>query len=170
MTPRRRFIAAGIGALAGAAGIAAALRQSRTSAPSEALWKWRPQRIDGSEFEFAGLRGKPLLLNFWATWCAPCVVEMPLLARFDRQYRAAGWQVVGVAVDQPEPVRAFITERGIGFPIVLAGGAGLELSRALGNRTGGLPFSVAFGADGAIKARKLGVLDERILSEWAAAP
>ena len=66
-------------------------------------------------------------------------------------------------------MRAFIAERGIDFAVVLAGSTGLELARALGNSAGGLPFSVAFGADGSIRARKLGVLDERILSEWSAA-
>ncbi|MBC7717365.1 MAG: TlpA family protein disulfide reductase, partial [Pseudorhodobacter sp.] len=80
----------------------------------------------------ADLRGKPLLLNFWATWCPPCVKEMPLLDAFYQTHRARGWQVVGLAVDSPTPVRAFLERVPVSFPIGLAGMEGSELSRALG--------------------------------------
>lgn len=168
MRRRGLFIAAGVGVAAAAAGIGSALWRDRSSAAVPDLWTLRFQRPGGGELAFAELRGKPLLLNFWATWCPPCVIEMPLLDRFDRRHRKSGWQVVGIAVDQENPVRQFIAQRGIGFPIVLAGVTGLELSRALGNDAGGLPFSIAFGADGQTRAHKLGVLDEQTLTRWAA--
>ena len=174
---RRRVIAAGgVGALAAAAGIGAALwrdpdaRLEPAAASSAArIWSLRFPRPGGGELAFAALRGKPLLLNFWATWCPPCVIEMPLLARFHVQHQAAGWQVVGLAVDQDGPVQAFIRQRGIDFPVALAGAEGLELSRALGNSVGGLPFSVCFASDGTARNRKLGALDEPTLAAWAAA-
>jgi hypothetical protein len=93
---------------------------------------------------------------------------MPLLARFYRERRAAGWQVVGIAIDQEEPVRAFVEARGIDFPVALGAGRGLALSQALGNTAGGLPLSVVLGVDCRPRARKLGALDEALLEKWSA--
>jgi thiol-disulfide isomerase/thioredoxin len=109
------------------------------------------------------------VLNFWATWCAPCIKEMPELDRFHREHAAQGWQVVGVAIDQPEPVREFLQRVPVGFPIAVAGLAGMELLRALGNPSGALPFTVVFAADGRVVRRKLGETTARELAGWARA-
>lgn len=112
-------------------------------------------------------RGQPLLVNFWATWCVPCVTEMPLLDRFAARQSPTGWRVLALAVDQREPVRRFIAERSLQLPVALAGAAGLDLSRSLGNRHGGLPFTCAFDSTGRIVRRHTGELDQRILAEWS---
>ncbi len=112
------------------------------------------------------LRGKALLLNFWATWCAPCATEMPLLDAFARTAPARGWNVLALAVDSADPVRHFLVERSLSLPVALAGADGLDLSRSLGNSVGALPFTVAFGADGQPRARKLGTLDAALLESW----
>ena len=132
----------------------------------EALWQLRFDRPEGGELVFAELRGKPLLINFWATWCAPCVREMPEIDRFHRAFGPQGWQVVGLAIDGPTPVREFLQRVPVGFAIGLAGLAGTEWARVLGNAQGGLPFTVLIGADGGTVRRKLGETHFDELAAW----
>jgi thiol-disulfide isomerase/thioredoxin len=111
-------------------------------------------------------RGRPLLLNFWATWCTPCVEELPLINDFYRQNKANGWQVLGLAVDKLAPVQAFLQKMPLDFAIGMAGLTGAELGRGLGNLAGGLPFSVVLGSDGMGAQRKLGRLTAADLASW----
>ncbi len=129
-------------------------------------WAQRFERPEGGELALAALRGQPLLVNFWATWCPPCVKEMPQLDRFSRENKQ-GVQVIGLAVDGPTPVREFLKKTPVGFGIGLAGFAGTELARALGNPSGGLPFSVLFDARGEVVQRKLGETNHAELMQWA---
>jgi len=112
------------------------------------------------------LLGRPLLLNFWATWCPPCVQELPMLDAFYQQQREHGWQVLGLAVDQPAAVRKFLGQHPLAFPVAIAGLDGTELSQRLGNDAGGLPFSVLFGKDGTVLDRHLGQLKPEDLERW----
>ena len=161
----RRSVLAGVGLSAAGAGLAwqwwrAAPAARPAADPAAAappdLWQMRFERPGGGEIGMADLRGKPMVLNFWATWCPPCVEEMPLLDRFAREHAAAGWQVMGVAVDNAAPVTKFLAAHPVGFAIGLAGMQGVELSRQLGNPRGGLPFSVVFDRRGEVVERKVG--------------
>ena len=114
----------------------------------------------------ASFRGRPLLLNFWATWCPPCVEELPLLSRFYTENASKGWQVLGLAVDQRDPVNRFLARDPVTFPVALAGLAGVDLGKALGNLTGGLPFTVVLGSDGSVAQRKIGQVLPGDLQAW----
>ena len=116
----------------------------------------------------ADWRGRPLLLNFWATWCAPCVTEMPLLDRFASERAASGWRVLALALDQADPVRRFVAERKLGLPVALAGSDGFALSRALGNVHGALPFTAVFDSSGARTDHTLGTVSADLLDRWVA--
>ena len=167
---RRSLLFAATAVSAAAAGVGGALwhrrRQEQTELHAQ-LWGKTFARPGGGQLQLASFLGKPVLLNFWATWCAPCVTELPLLDRFHRDQQARGWQVIGLAVDNDAPVLAFLAQRPVSFPVGLAGFEGLSLSRALGNTGGGLPFSVVFDATGAARHQKLGAIEPEELARWA---
>jgi hypothetical protein len=93
---------------------------------------------------------------------------LPLLDRFYRENSPNGWQVVGLAVDQPSAVRGFLQKMPLSFPVGLAGLGGTELGKSLGNLVGGLPFSVVVGSRGSVLHRKMGRLATADLALWAA--
>jgi thiol-disulfide isomerase/thioredoxin len=164
---RRLWIYGAVGAAAAAGGVMWSLRKTGSSGLGDLVWQQSLTQPAGGELKMATLRGKPLLLNFWATWCPPCVKEMPMLDVFYQAQRAKGWQVVGLAVDSPTPVREFLKRVPVSFPIGLAGMEGSELSRALGNPNGSLPFTVVLNAKGDVVVQKLGSIEPADLENWA---
>lgn len=169
---RRRALYALVAAAAGASGAGWAWWKFRphtvAQGAEQALWAEVFETPDGAPLPMQAFQGKPLLLNFWATWCPPCVAELPLLNAFYRAQTAKGWQVVGLAVDQPSAVRSFLGRAPVDFPVGMAGLGGTDLARSLGNLTGGLPFTALFGADGQVLHRKMGQISTQDLEKWAA--
>lgn len=176
---RRRLIGAAAASVAATAGALVWLNRPRPItpiAPSKPAGKPAPadlwsQQFDtptGGTLKLADYRGHPLVLNFWATWCPPCVKELPELNHFHEAFHAKGWRVVGLAIDGPTPVREFLAKVGVGFDIGLAGFGGTELSQKLGNAAGGLPFSVILDAQGQIRHRITGATSYDALSAQAA--
>ena len=169
---RRNWLVAGVAGAAAATGAGFAwwrLQPNAVQTGAEATF-WASQ-FEGPNAEVIDLqawRGSPLLINFWATWCPPCVEELPLLNAFHQQHAVHGWQVLGLAVDQPSAVRRFMEKLPLSFPVGMAGLAGTELSRTLGNATGALPFTVVMGKNGLVRDRKLGKVDATDLDRWAA--
>ncbi len=174
-SPTRRrwlFSGAAVAAAAAGAGLAWWRLQPHAVAPGALdgpgdLWSRVFEQPDGGMLAMQSFRGKPLLVNFWATWCPPCVEELPLLDRFFRVNAPKGFQVAGIAIDQASAVRSFLARMPLGFPVALAGAEGLGLVKSLGNLAGGLPFSVVLGADGQLLHRKMGKVTEAELTQWA---
>jgi thiol-disulfide isomerase/thioredoxin len=167
---RRALIAAaGLAALGGAG--FAWWRSNRTesnppSEPMEGFWSMHWLSPQGSPIKMDAFKGRPILVNFWATWCPPCVDELPLINAFYRQNVANGWQVLGLAVDKASAVQTFLKTTPLDFPVAMAGLPGTELSRSLGNLSGALPFSVAIGSEGLVRQRKMGRLTPEDLALW----
>jgi thiol-disulfide isomerase/thioredoxin len=142
--------------------------QSKDGLPP-GFWAQQFDTLAGPPLALANLQGRALLLNFWATWCPPCVKEMPELDAFHTRFAKQGGQVLGLAIDGPTPVREFLQRTPVRFQIALAGFGGTELGQALGNTTGGLPFTVLIDAQGRVRQRKMGATHLPQLLRWAQA-
>jgi peroxiredoxin len=111
---------------------------------------------DGRPYALATTANKTVVLNFWATWCPPCVEEMPELAELHREIAASNGLVIGIGIDSPSNVREFASKNQFPYPLLVGGMGGTELSRRFGNTSGALPFTVVIGPDARIVKRILG--------------
>jgi len=160
---RRRLlgIAVGIGATALGAGVAWwRLRPTEPSDQAVALlFTQSLPDAQGRPLALSGFAGKPLILNFWATWCPPCIEEMPELSELHHDLSKRGLQTLGIAIDNAAKVAEFAAKRPVSYPLAVAGMGGTELVRQFGNATGALPFTVLVDRDGRIVHRILGRFD-----------
>ncbi len=168
---RRKVIwAAGVGAAVAGMGLALWRFQPKAvvQARRHPVWSEQFETPSGQKLSMSAFQGKPLLLNFWATWCPPCVDELPMMDVFWRENRANGHQVLALAIDQPSAVRRFLERHPLGFPVGMAGLTGTTLAKSLGNAAGAVPFTVFFKADGSIWREKMGQLTQADLMAWRA--
>jgi len=134
---------------------------SRKATPEavRVLMEQQFQTARGESFDMATLRGKILLVNFWATWCPPCVEEMPELEALQQELQAKSGsrvQTIGIGIDSPSNIRQFASKSQISYPLMLAGSQGSELARLFGNDKGLLPYTVVIGQDGSMLKTVLG--------------
>lgn len=116
--------------------------------------------LEGKTRRLRDWQGTALLCNFWATWCAPCREEVPLLVAARQRRLPPRSEIVGIAVDQVANVREFALTYGISYPLLLGGAGTIDLLRELGNRTGALPYTVAMDRTGAVVWTHLGAVKE----------
>ena len=115
---------------------------------TRALYEATLPDLTGSPIALKQLLGRPVVANFWATWCAPCVEEMPHLDALSKSLPDI--QFVGIGIDTASNISQFITKIPVSYPLYVAGHAGIALVRELGNAAGGLPFTVLLDAEGRI--------------------
>ena len=158
--------------LAGAAGYFAAMQFAPRSAPlepgggpvGEPRPDFRHADLDGNPVDASEFDGKVLLVNFWASWCVPCVEEMPMLSEMQQRYAADGFRVVGIALDEPARARAFAEKMDLDYTVLVGGTDVVVTGRRYGNDSGMLPYSVLVDRDRIIRWTHLGALEEAQLS------
>lgn len=132
------------------------------------VWDREWKTPAGGTLSMKSLLGKPVVLNFWASWCVPCIEEIPLLDRFYGEQRAKGLQVLGIAVDKLDSVVRFQRAHPMTYPVVVAEMDGLSFAHELGNLASALPFTVVLDAQGHVVQRKLGRISTQDLEGWLA--
>ncbi|MEP7328541.1 MAG: TlpA disulfide reductase family protein [Betaproteobacteria bacterium] len=151
-----------IGAAVAALGAGVYFGLNRTEAPTRVaatgLMGLALPDAAGKEQRVDQWRGKVLVVNFWATWCAPCREEMPEFIKAQTQYGDKGLQFVGIAVDQADKIAQFEKEIGLNYPSLVGGFGAMELSKGLGNKLMALPFTVVIDRKGDIAHTQLGLL------------
>ncbi|MCC7080538.1 MAG: TlpA family protein disulfide reductase [Burkholderiales bacterium] len=163
----RLFLFAVVALLALAGGYFARLWLGADTPPQDAgavLLATRLNDPAGVPQPMAQWQGKVLVVNFWATWCPPCLKEIPEFIRLQQRYGPKGVQFVGIAIDDSAQVVAFMAEHAMNYPVLMAKREGLDLARAAGNRVGALPFTVVIDRQGKAAHVELGVLDEHRLA------
>jgi len=166
---KRRLLLIGtaLAALSAGAGFAwRALRVSESSGEVAALFQQTFEDANGVAQPMAQWRGRWLVLNFWATWCAPCVDEMPGLQRIARDFANRNVAVVGLGIDRAEAIRRFQSELKLEIPLLVAGARGTDIARALGNTIGALPYTVLISPDGRVVNSRLGLIRPETLRDW----
>jgi thiol-disulfide isomerase/thioredoxin len=164
---------AGVGLLAALAGASLWLAGSAVSpappkadaveATSAAIMASKFIDLDGNSRVLGQLTGKVIVVNFWATWCTPCVEEMPGFARLQSKWESQGVRFVGLANDDQGKVRAFGERLAISYPLWTGDAAVMDLSRRLGNRIGVLPHTVLLDGDGRVIESRIGIYAEEKL-------
>ena len=134
--------------------------QTLRPASAKPLFESSFKDLDGKAQAMAQWRGKVMVVNFWATWCPPCRAEMPEFVKLQGKYREKGLIFIGIALDEKDKVQAFADEVGVNYPVLLGELEAVELSRKLGNRLGGLPFTVVIDRSGRIVTTEMGELGQ----------
>jgi thiol-disulfide isomerase/thioredoxin len=126
------------------------------AAPSDALWQLSFPDGRGQPQALSQWRGRVVVLNFWASWCAPCREEMPDFVTLRTQHHPKGVEFVGIAIDNSARVTQFLQHQPVNYPILIGEGAAHNLARQLGNPSGALPYTIVLDQDGNIVLAHLG--------------
>ncbi len=142
-------------------------RDPLTPMSQELVGSQRPEfsltDLEGQALSITKWDGLVVLVNFWATWCPPCRKEIPAFMEILNRYRDRGFQIVGIAIDEPEAVTDFINDLGVNYPQLIGEQDAIEVSQIYGNHFGALPYSVLFDRQGIIRFIKPGELKQDML-------
>ncbi|HCE08769.1 MAG TPA: alkyl hydroperoxide reductase [Oxalobacteraceae bacterium] len=162
MSRQRFFVYAASALLFGSIGIYFGSRKLPAESPMAAaasqLFALSLPDATGKPHALSQWKGKSLVVNFWATWCGPCVQEMPELSALQTESKFKNMQIIGIGIDSERNIAEFSSKYSITYPLYVSGMAGAELARRFGNLSGGLPFTVLIGPEGQVKKTYLGRL------------
>lgn len=135
---------------------------------TDPAWQQMIATPDQKTLQLKNFAGQKLVINFWATWCPPCVEELPLLEKFYQEQKQNNWMVVGLAIDKLASVQQFLKQNALSFPIGVGNIELMTLSQNWGNLSGSLPFSIVIDSNGVVVQRRIGKVKESDLEAWKA--
>ena len=163
---RRKALAlAGVAATAAAGGALVGALVVQSGSGAARLLSASFVDLEGRTRRLLDWRGQVVVCNFWATWCAPCREEVPLLVAAKQQYAPNGLEVVGIGIDHVDKIRDFAANYRVNYPMLVAGSEAIEMMRGLGNRAGALPYTVLLDRSGGIAGQRLGPFRHEELRE-----
>lgn len=161
MKPRLRVaVFCAIGFFAAALGFWLHSEQLNPRSPQlDALWSTPFKDLGGATVTLSALKGRPMVVNFWATWCPPCLEEMPDFQRASQTESGKKVQIVGIGIDYADKMRSFAVKNGITYLLLEAGAGGVDIVKSAGNTSGALPYTLLIDRNGAVVKSKLGKMD-----------
>src|SRR5258706_7480212 len=166
---REALILGAAGVAAGVAGALVGVFALQSGSGAASLLAQDFHDLSGSARRLTDWRGRVLVCNFWATWCAPCREEIPILIAAQHKYSGKGAQLVGIGIDQVAKILQFSKDLKIEYPLLVADSEVVDTMKKLGNRQGGLPFTVVLDRQGAVAHTRLGAFKagelDRILDQ-----
>ena len=163
---RRKALAlAGVAAAAAAGGALVGALVVQSGSGAARLLSAGFVDLEGRTRRLLEWHGQVIVCNFWATWCAPCREEVPLLVAAKQQYAAKGLEVVGIGIDQAAKIRDFAANYQVNYPMLVAGSEAIDMMRNLGNKAGALPYTVLLDRSGGVAGQRLGAFHKEELAE-----
>ncbi|MGH8725416.1 MAG: TlpA family protein disulfide reductase [Burkholderiales bacterium] len=162
---REALILGSVGLAAATAGAVVGVLGLQLRSGAAALLAERFVDLEGRTRRLLDWQGRALLCNFWATWCAPCREEIPMLVAAKQHAAPHSIEIVGIGIDHADKVSEFVRIYKVNYPVLIGGATAIELMRTLGNRQGGLPFTVLLDRGGAVVQRWLGALTAQDLQQ-----
>lgn len=167
---RQILIVVAVGLVAALSGIGTHLwRLAPDASAADTLWGLRLPDLAGQQQDMAQWRGKVVIVNFWATWCAPCREEVPLFVAAKQQYADKPLEIVGIGIDHAAKLRDFAANYRVNYPILVAGSEAIEIMRELGNKAAALPYTVLLDRSGGVVGQRLGAFRKEELAGVLAA-
>jgi peroxiredoxin len=136
-----------------------------SSLNSQALFAAKLSDISGNFQAISQWKGKIIVVNFWATWCPPCLEEMPELSQLQEQYKDRGLVVLGISTDELDKIQEFIKENPVSYPLLSGGIDAMNIGQSLGNNKSVLPYTVIIQADGSVAKTYFGRVNQAQLNE-----
>jgi peroxiredoxin len=165
-----RYLVIAVAVVSVVIGMYFSTQRFRAQPPSatEELFSQMLQDAKGEKQSLAKWKGKSLVVNFWASWCAPCVKEMPELSALQESLHNGQIQIIGIGIDSVANIASFADHHKVSYPLYSAEDSGIQLSRSFGNQAGLLPFTVLLDKEGKIRKTYLGIKVDELRKDLAA--
>ncbi len=143
----------------------AVMSDTDTLKPQKSVIEFSLPDLSGKQHQLSEWQNKLQIINFWATWCPPCLKEIPEFIKLQNKFKDKNIQFIGIAIDDKDSVQTYLQTININYPILIAGDEGLVLAQQLGNNLNALPFTLIIDRQGLVIHRQTGELHTKELLE-----